>query len=861
MKVSFKGRNYYFKEILAFLFLLVAVYFFRKQRDELQQSAQIIGHARSAYILLGLLVTTVYVTLHGLMYVYSFRAVQARITLSDGIKLFLKRNFVSVFLPGGGVTSLAFFSGDIEKKGISKTKIGFASYLFGVVGIASLAIIALPVLGYLAMANGASESSWAALGCLLFLLVLLVLATQSFLAKRWVFKQLHKLSPQFEGMVEEISTGFFSLRKAMLTVICSLGVELCGILHLYIAAKALGVPAGLESCIAGYVIATLFFAISPFLRGLGAVEVSLIYVLRSYSISNIDSISVALLYRVFEFWLTLLAGLVAFGFSRGNILLRILPAALLAVLGAVNIISVLTPPLAGRLHFLQSFLPLETIHLSNMATLIAGILLLCCAAFLLMGLRNAWKLALLLSFTSLVGHLFKAIDYEEASLALLSITVLLATRKDYRVKSDPGIKSFGLQSSLLILLSVLVYGVVGFYFLDYHDFGADFSLLGSLEATLRSFLLLPADPEPLTKFASGFVLTINLLGLISMGLLLYAFLKPLIFLTKTQEEEVERAREILVRYGHSTDDYFKTYNDKYFFFGIDIDGFIAYKVAGGFAVALGEPVCAGHSRETAQLLTEFEQFCRDNGLKPVYYRIDGHIRDIFQRMGKKLLPIGQEAIVDFATFTLEGKDKKSLRNALNALEKKSFHTVVYQAPIKDGLLQQLKLVSDEWLQSLERKEITFSSGVFDWKELKEQTIITVENEEGKIVGFLNIIPDYTPKEGTYDLIRKTADAPSGVMDALIVRLIGHLKESGLEQLNMGMAAMVGIEKPNDTPEWAVKFAYERLRQFRHYHGLFEFKDKYATRWVDKYLVYDNHYDLLSIPLVLTRVMKHNKKTQ
>jgi phosphatidylglycerol lysyltransferase len=61
------------------------------------------------------------------MYVYAFRAVHSAISIKDGVKLFLKRNLISVFLPGGGVTSLAFFNQEIERKGISKTRINFAS--------------------------------------------------------------------------------------------------------------------------------------------------------------------------------------------------------------------------------------------------------------------------------------------------------------------------------------------------------------------------------------------------------------------------------------------------------------------------------------------------------------------------------------------------------------------------------------------------------------------------------------------------------------------------------------------------------------------------------------------------------------
>jgi phosphatidylglycerol lysyltransferase len=256
-----------------------------------------------------------------------------------------------------------------------------------------------------------------------------------------------------------------------------------------------------------------------------------------------------------------------------------------------------------------------------------------------------------------------------------------------------------------------------------------------------------------------------------------------------------------------------------------------------------------------KLIHEFEVFCKRNSLKTAYYKIDESKLSLFESFGKKSLPIGQEAIVNLQTFTLEGKDKKSLRNALNALEKKGFKTVVHQAPIKDGLLQKLKHVSDDWLRSLDRKEMVFSQGMFNWNELKNQTIITIENSDEKIVSFLNIIPDYTPNEGTYDLVRKTEDAPSGSMDALIIALIAQLKEQGLSALNMGVAPMSGIDQPKDFPEWTVKFAYEKLQQFRHYHGLRDFKDKFNPTWVNKYLVYENHYDLISLPMALGKVMK------
>jgi phosphatidylglycerol lysyltransferase len=35
----------------------------------------------------------------------------------------------------------------------------------------------------------------------------------------------------------------------------------------------------------------------------------------------------------------------------------------------------------------------------------------------------------------------------------------------------------------------------------------------------------------------------------------------------------------------------------------------------------------------------------------------------------------------------------------------------------------------------------------------------------------------------------------------------------------------------------------------------DFKEKYATIWEDKYLVYDTDYDLLQLPAALNKVMQ------
>ena len=200
-------------------------------------------------------------------------------------------------------------------------------------------------------------------------------------------------------------------------------------------------------------------------------------------------------------------------------------------------------------------------------------------------------------------------------------------------------------------------------------------------------------------------------------------------------------------------------------------------------------------------------------------------------------------------------DYNKISSELKKVSEKGFHTKIYHAPVSDELLEKLKYVSDEWLEDTERSEIVFSQGMFLFEELRQQTIITVESAEDKIVAFLNIIPDYAEGEGTYDLIRKTKDAPNGVIDFITVEMFNYLKKSGYTSVNLGFTPLSGIADPRNFPERSMKFAYEKIRSFSHYKGLRDFKEKFSPVWYNKYLIYDQDYDLFKVPAVLNNVIK------
>ena len=844
--------------IFALFFIALAIWFIKHEKDELLEVKHLIYSSSWQVLAIGTSLTLLFIILQGFLYKAAFASLNARVPLHITVLLFLKRNLISVFLPAGGVSSLVFFQEDIEKRGISRTQIQLASSIYAFTGVFTVVLIAIPAFIYALFRKSIDTGELYALAGTVLLIVLLFLAYRSVKNHGIVHRLLVKYFPFTEVFLEDLRERKIIRKYFILGVMSSFFIELAGIMLLVLAMRALNVQVSVFAAIMAYITSVVFLVASPFLRGLGAVEVSMTFVLVRFGFTQVEAISMTLLYRFFEFWLTLIIGAGGFLYKMNKLLMRIVPTLLILILGIINIISVLTPAVASRLAWLQDFLPLDAINASNYLVMAAGLFMLVTAAFMLKGLRSSWWFALALSILSFVGHLTKAVDYEEAAAALVVIIVLLATYREYYIRTNPKLRAVGIKTALLTILAVLTFGVIGFYFIDKKHFNIDFNFRESVGYTFANYFLAGSrDLVPRDPFAAHFLAIIKLSGLFSMGFLLFTFIRPFVTKKATTTEEFAKAENLVKKHGKSGMDYFKLSGEKSLFFLPDDSAFISYRVAGNFAVVLENPV-AGNLHDMQECIRSFDRFCYESGMKSIFYRVPEANLQVYHGMGKKSLFLGQEGIIDLNTFTLEGKDRKDLRHAINKISDTGFRTTFHTPPVKDGILQKIKAVSDEWLHNTGRKEIIFSQGMFVWEELKNQVLITVENPEEKIVAFLNIIPDYAPLEGTYDLLRKTADAPNRTSEFLVIRLCEYLKEQGYRYVNLGFAPMSGLDDPHTFPEKSMRFAYERIRSFSHYKGLREFKERFIPAWSNKYLVYDHDYDLIQVPGALMKVIKPSR---
>jgi len=514
--------------------------------------------------------------------------------------------------------------------------------------------------------------------------------------------------------------------------------------------------------------------------------------------------------------------------------------------GIITILSVMGTGAPERHAVLRAVFPLEFLGISRFAALVVGFSMVVSSVSIYRRKRRALLYVALLAALSVVFHLTKGLDYEEATVSLFLLVVLILSRKEFTVGSGtPDFRWAGLRLALA-LFAVLFYAVLGFWVLDKHQFGVDFHLTRAVRETFR-FLTFLGDQDlvPRTRHARWFLDSLYLISAVGIGYLFWSLYRPVKYRYFDHPHERTRAAEIVDAHGCSALDFFKVWPDKSFFFPASGDCFVAYRVGANLAVALGDPV--GPEDKIEMAVREFKTFCAGNDWGTAFHQALPDFLPIYDKLGFNRLKLGDDAIVELGKFSLDGKAMKDLRHTQNKMEKAGIRIERWQPPVPNGVLQQIKAVSDEWLHIGGRRERQFTLGLFDWDYVKSTPITAALDKEGQVLAFVNLIRSYRKGEATIDLMRHSKGSPPGVMDYLFINVFDHFKAEGYTRFNLGMAPMSGFQEGEEATieERAVHYFMQHMNFLFSFKGLRAYKAKFATLWEPRYVIYED-------PLALAR---------
>jgi phosphatidylglycerol lysyltransferase len=500
--------------------------------------------------------------------------------------------------------------------------------------------------------------------------------------------------------------------------------------------------------------------------------------------------------------------------------------------GVVLLASGATPAAAGRLSVLNRVFPLGVIELSHFAGSVVGAGLLLLSQGLARRLDAAYFLTVVAMVVGIAASLLKGVDYEEAIVLVVVLVVLWRARPAFDRRAalfDTRFSSGWIVAIVAALGASMWLGLFAFKHVEYsNDLWWQFALHGEASRTLRATV------------GAG------------VTLLLFGFARLIGYAPHQASEpsDTDLAAAARVITGQTaTFPNLVFLRDKAVLFDADKSGFLMYGVQGRTWAALGDPV--GPPARIGSLVRLFLERCDDFGGVPVFYEVSSEHLHRYADVGLTFVKLGEEARVDLTAFTLEGSHGKKYRHAVHRLEKGQATFRVVPADQVAGVMDQLRAVSDDWLESRAGAEKGFSLGFFEPGYIARFPVGVIE-QGGRVVAFANLWPGAQQVELSVDLMRYDHRAPKDVMDALFVHLMLWGKEQGYRWFPLGMAPLSGFETSPVAPLWnrLAAFVYAHGEAVYNFQGLRAFKEKFDPIWEPRYLAYPGG---LRLPRVLADV--------
>ncbi|HSI20828.1 MAG TPA: lysylphosphatidylglycerol synthase transmembrane domain-containing protein [Verrucomicrobiae bacterium] len=287
------------RTLFALLLMVLGGIFFVRNGAELQSISKAFHGARPEYLLVAFATSVCIVLIQSAVIRACYRSLEKDIPFREAIVLYLKRFFLSPFIPGGFSVAQYTLTKDLDHHDIKPSEHTFVSSAFVLVSATSYLILLVPIVFLVGRVLLQDEEHIYVLarifaGAIATAVTLIVVCRPllSRLVRKW-------LAPH---------VGHFHSKPLIEAGLLSLLVDSAGMLLLWSALHSLGIQVAVEIAAAAYVLTALVLTASPLFQGLVVVESALVFFLGKAGVPTADALAGTLIFRGFQLWLPLLVG-------------------------------------------------------------------------------------------------------------------------------------------------------------------------------------------------------------------------------------------------------------------------------------------------------------------------------------------------------------------------------------------------------------------------------------------------------------------------------------------------------------------------------------------------------------------------
>lgn len=298
-------------------------------------------------------------------------------------------------------------------------------------------------------------------------------------------------------------------------------------------------------------------------------------------------------------------------------------------------------------------------------------------------------------------------------------------------------------------------------------------------------------------------------------------------LTTAQQSEIERTRELVMRYGWNATSYQIVNPGIKRWFSSDGDAVVGYVRKHRTRVVAGAPICSDEKLD--QVLHEWEGACAEANDSVCYFGAAGRIESALKdKQGYSTVSLGAQPVWTPQSWIARVDSDASLRAQLNRARNKGVTVEEWPEELatnNPGLQRCL----DEWLQTRGLPPLHFLVEPETLSYLKDRRIfVAVRN--GVPVGFSVLSP--VPKRNGWltEQFPRGRGAPNGTVELIIDKAVRTVAAEGADYVTMGLVPLCpNANEPEEEPLWLkalLGWVRAHGRRFYNFNGLQWFKAKF-----------------------------------
>ncbi|WP_329564551.1 phosphatidylglycerol lysyltransferase domain-containing protein [Kitasatospora sp. NBC_01266] len=347
-------------------------------------------------------------------------------------------------------------------------------------------------------------------------------------------------------------------------------------------------------------------------------------------------------------------------------------------------------------------------------------------------------------------------------------------------------------------------------------------------------------------------LTINVLGAALFLLVLRVFFRSPQGRVHLEPQDERRLRALLERHGaRDSLGYFALRRDKSVCWSPSGKAAVLYRVVNGVALASGDPI--GDPEAWPQAIEGWRELARANAWVPAVTGAGEQAGTIYRRVGLKALEFGDEAIVEVADFSLEGRSMRTLRQAHNRVRKAGYRAVIRRhRDIPEAELAELVHLADAWRHGRTERGFSMALGRLGDPADGDCVMVECRDENDRTCALLSFVP-WGAHGLSLDLMRRDRESENGLVEFLVTELLLSASAGTLTvtrvSLNFAMFRYVFEQgaKLGAGPVLRLNRAVLRfLSRWWQLESLYRANAKYQPVWEPRFVLYEKSSELPTI---------------